>query len=381
MAHLAKYTRGAVGHMTKHYERAKDESGEYVKFGNENIDLSRSHLNYNLATHQQGQLDRLHERLGEVYCMKRKDVNVLCSWVVTAPKDLPAERQREFFERSYKFLEDKYGKENVISAYVHMDETTPHMHFAFIPVVYDKKKDREKVSSKEVITRTDIRAFHTEYQAEMDKFAEAYNYEFECNVLNGATEGGNLTIQGMKAKELEAINEHTAEIVESFMEQANEEAEKLQDTIREREEIEKSIQKLKAQRAERINDTLKECESLEKSVKVLKADKSTLEAEITALEGKLDGLKADKRNLIEEFFKQFPNVKEAFEKFCDIWQRRIERERNEAREKREEKIAPERNKGVMSMDEWQKAISDRRSSSPVPERKPNLRINRDEHER
>mgnify|MGYP001021156440 CR=1 FL=1 len=29
MAHVMKMTRWAVGHMFKHYERAKDEKGEY----------------------------------------------------------------------------------------------------------------------------------------------------------------------------------------------------------------------------------------------------------------------------------------------------------------------------------------------------------------
>ena len=34
MAHVAKYTRGAVGHLFKHFERAKDEKGDYIKFSN-----------------------------------------------------------------------------------------------------------------------------------------------------------------------------------------------------------------------------------------------------------------------------------------------------------------------------------------------------------
>ena len=49
MAHVAKYSKGALGHMFAHYERAKDKDGEYIKFGNEDIDTNKSHLNYNLA--------------------------------------------------------------------------------------------------------------------------------------------------------------------------------------------------------------------------------------------------------------------------------------------------------------------------------------------
>lgn len=125
MANYAKYTRGAIGHVTRHYERAKDEYGNYIKFGNQEIDVSRSHLNYNLAP-EQVQLQAIHKRLDEVYCMNRKDVNVMCSWVITAPKDLHEERQSEFFKTTYEFLEKKYGQKNIISSYVHLDENTPY---------------------------------------------------------------------------------------------------------------------------------------------------------------------------------------------------------------------------------------------------------------
>ena len=70
----------------------------------------------------------------------RKDVNLMCTWIVTVPKDLPENEHEQFFKTTFDFLSDRYGKENIISAYVHMDETIPHMHFAFIPGVPDKKK-------------------------------------------------------------------------------------------------------------------------------------------------------------------------------------------------------------------------------------------------
>lgn len=37
-------------------------------------------------------------------------------------------------------MANRYGKENVVSAYVHLDETAPHIHFSFIPITKDKKK-------------------------------------------------------------------------------------------------------------------------------------------------------------------------------------------------------------------------------------------------
>ena len=271
MAHCAKYTKGAMGHLMKHYERGKDENGEYIKFGNEGIDTSLSHLNYNLAPHQ-NQLDFIHKRLSEVHCLKRKDVNVMCSWVVTAPKELPEEHTKEFFQRTYDFLEKKYGKENVVSAYVHLDETTPHIHFSFVPVVFDAKKDRYKVSAKEVLTKSELKSFHKEFQAEMDGFVEEYENEFECNVLNGATANGNKTIQELKAEEYEMIADSEREQLNELMDLYSEETialGELQEEIAE-------LQELKADILEERNKLYSDVEKLSKGLQAIKNENATV---------------------------------------------------------------------------------------------------------
>ena len=127
VAHKQKYTRGAVGHMLGHYDRSK--AVPELKASVNTV------LNYNLAYNDQpkSQLDFLHQRLSEIKVHNRKDVNVMVDWVVTIPQSLNdkgLENERRFFEEAYKFINNRYGKENVISAYVHMDETTPNMHYA-----------------------------------------------------------------------------------------------------------------------------------------------------------------------------------------------------------------------------------------------------------
>ena len=203
MAHVAKYTRGALGHMFAHYERAKGKDNEYIKFGNENIDTSKSHLNYNLGPKRNiSQGDFVKKRCNEVKCLNRKDVNVMCSWVITAPKDLDLKQQKKFFIESYKFLESRYGADNVISAYVHLDEVTPHMHFSFVPVIYDAKKDVLKVSAKQKISKSDLKSFHGDLQNHLDKVA------IKCNILNEATRNGNKSIEELKRKTaIKEINE------------------------------------------------------------------------------------------------------------------------------------------------------------------------------
>ncbi len=195
MANFAKHGKGAVGHLGLHFERGLGADGERVKYNNEAIDVSRSHLNYNLGpernmTHAQ----YIGQRTSEVYCFNRADVKVLGTWSVTLPKGQGLEgREREFFEKTYEFLKNRYGGEkNVVSAYVHMDETTPHMHFAFVPVVPDKKKGL-KVSMKECVDRKDLLSFHQDLERELAK-----TFGREVGILNGATKEGNQSIAELK---------------------------------------------------------------------------------------------------------------------------------------------------------------------------------------
>lgn len=169
MANVRKFTRGAIGHMCKHFERGLDQDGKLVNYGNQDIDPSKSHLNYNLAPERASQSDFIKQRCSEVYCHNRKDVNVLCSWVVTAPKDLDPAEHEQFFKSSYQFLEDRYGKDNVVSAWVHMDESgQPHMHYAWVPVAYDVKKERLTVSAKMVIAKKELQEFHPALQRHLE---------------------------------------------------------------------------------------------------------------------------------------------------------------------------------------------------------------------
>lgn len=135
-------------------------------------------------------LSRMNQRLSEVHVFKRNDLKVCADWVVTLPENLKGiseKEQQEFFEKTYEFLTNRYGGEkNVLSANVHMDETTPHMHFAFMPVVWDEKKQREKVSAKEVLTRKDLRGFHQELDAFLK---QEIPHIYKGGVLNDKTIG------------------------------------------------------------------------------------------------------------------------------------------------------------------------------------------------
>ena len=129
---------------------------------------------------------------------------------MTMPKDLADEYREPFFKAAYNFFAEKYGHDNVVSAYVHMDETQPHMHFAFVPVVADRKRDGWKLSAKEAITRVDLQHIHEQMQTQLTQ-----ELGVPVNLLNEATIEGNRSIKELKrGTAVEAVNKLKSEQME-----------------------------------------------------------------------------------------------------------------------------------------------------------------------
>ena len=160
MAHLAHYKRSGAAPMLAHYERRPElERG----FTRENIDASRTAENYAIgADSPQALAAALRARVdGAIAAHEadsgkaiRRDANVLSDWVVTLPRDCPRQDARRFFEVAVDVCRDRYGKENVLGGFVHMDETTPHVHIPVVPV-----RDG-RIRAAKVFTRSDLQRFH-----------------------------------------------------------------------------------------------------------------------------------------------------------------------------------------------------------------------------
>lgn len=217
--HVEKYNARAIGRMFNHYER---QEGDGVKRGNPAIDPARTHLNYNLASEIQplSGTEFIQKRLENVKVQKRADVVKFCDCIVNPPADLPAERHREFFQHAFDFLADRYGRNNVVSAHVHLDETSPHMHFAFVPVVKNTGKSSgrfpEKLCAKDVVTRQDLQTLHPDTQRYLQE-------KMQCPVrmLNGATVGGARTVAELKRQELQLVVERLQSVIDGLQEAEN----------------------------------------------------------------------------------------------------------------------------------------------------------------
>ena len=117
MASVEKFSAGAVRNQLRHNRREIEHSG------NPDIDPSRQGQDYVLSPDRgMTEYDYFLQRKSELYCYNRDDVKVMAGWVVTAPQDLDPERYDDFFCATYDFLENRYGKENVVQAIVHDDE-------------------------------------------------------------------------------------------------------------------------------------------------------------------------------------------------------------------------------------------------------------------
>lgn len=161
MAHLKHYHRSGVKDILEHNKRENN-------YSNQDIDPNRSKYNYSLSGHE-NDLEYYKQRLSEVHCLNRANVNTLSSWVVTLPKGVKKEDQKKFFQETVDFLKNRYGAENCVCADVHFDETTPHLHYCFVPVVWDEKKQREKVDRKSIFTIKELKTFHNDLQKHIEQ--------------------------------------------------------------------------------------------------------------------------------------------------------------------------------------------------------------------
>lgn len=192
MASVKKFTHSAVFNQIRHIERTVKNPS------NPDIDKTRLKEDYFLSPDRgMTNWDYYQKRKSELYCYGREDVRTLAGWIVTCPKDTPEEQQYLFMQNVYNFLADRYGEENIISCVCHNDESgQPHLHFLFIPTVYDKKKKREKICAKSVLNQKELRNFHPDLQRYL------HDRGISGTVMSGVTrrQGGNRTVQELKAE-------------------------------------------------------------------------------------------------------------------------------------------------------------------------------------
>ena len=142
---FAKYKGPEIGHIESHNERTKEKYAS-----NPDIDASRSHLNFHLVFPERKYRAEAEKQIAEAGCRTRSDsVRVVEGLVTASPEFFKGKKKAEikaYFQEALDFIQQHQNPRTIISAVVHMDEKTPHMHLCFVPLTEDKR-----LSAKEIV--------------------------------------------------------------------------------------------------------------------------------------------------------------------------------------------------------------------------------------
>ena len=149
---FAKYKGPEIGHIESHNERTKEKYAS-----NPDIDTARSHLNFHLVTPERKYRAESEKQIAKAGCRTRSDsVRVVEALVTASPEFFKGKKKSEvkaYFTEALDFIQKYQSKETIISAVVHMDEKTPHMHLCFVPLTEDKRLSaKESVGNKKKLT-------------------------------------------------------------------------------------------------------------------------------------------------------------------------------------------------------------------------------------
>lgn len=140
-----KYKGPAISPIEAHNERTKEQYAS-----NPDIDTNRSRYNLHLVQPQGRYREEADRMVAAAHCRVRKDsVRVVEALVTASPEFFKDKTNREikaYFEYALEFLKSKQNAQTFISAVVHMDEKTPHLHLCFVPLTADGR-----LSAKEII--------------------------------------------------------------------------------------------------------------------------------------------------------------------------------------------------------------------------------------
>ena len=182
-----KYKRENLKGIYRHNERRNKN------YSNKNINQELSYLNYSLKDCKHS-YEKEFELIREKYNLKgqiKTVSNIVCEYIITSDKEffnsIGTEETKRFFETAYKFVcgYKNLGEQYILSAKVHMDEETPHMHLVFIPVVHtqDKKGNNiDKIACSEFWKEKDS---YRQLQDSFYKYVKANNFNLERGKEDG----------------------------------------------------------------------------------------------------------------------------------------------------------------------------------------------------
>ena len=202
-----KYKRENLKGVFRHNERKNKN------YSNDNIDKERSYLNYSIKQPRHS-YEKEFDKIREEFNLKgqiKTVSNIACEYVITSNKQffetIGEKETKRYFETAYQFVTEykNLGEQYIMSAKVHMDEETPHMHLIFLPVVHTKNKkgdDIDKLACSEFWKAKDS---YRQLQDAFYNYMTSHNFELERGVPK--EESGRVHIDLSEYKELTNFDE------------------------------------------------------------------------------------------------------------------------------------------------------------------------------
>lgn len=151
------FSKGSLMGIGREVER---EENYVLQHRNPDIDIERTHLNHIYKQTKNGMYGEFKDICKKLNVSNadnlKKNATAFEGIVITSDKEYfenlgyvpgqePPEKVKEFFDKSYDFAKQEIGFQgtdnNILSAVVHYDETTPHLQLYYVPVV-DSWKDK-----------------------------------------------------------------------------------------------------------------------------------------------------------------------------------------------------------------------------------------------
>ena len=195
-----KYKRENLKGIYRHNERRNKN------YSNDNIDKERTYLNYSLKSPKY-RYDKEFDMMREKYNLKgqiKTVSNIACEYIITSDKqffeEIGDEETKRYFETAYQFVAEykNLGEQYIMSAKVHMDEETPHMHLIFLPVVHtqDKKGNNiDKLACSEFWKEKDS---YRRLQDTFYQYMTSHNFKLERGVPKEETGREHIDIKEYK---------------------------------------------------------------------------------------------------------------------------------------------------------------------------------------
>ena len=290
------------------------------KISNPDIDLERTNLNFDFVHDDRPLYHRVKSRVNDLKengSRVQKNSVVMYSNVITVPKDVAdawgEEKTTKYFRSCYKFFCEEFGRENVVSAKVHFDETAPHMHLHFIPV----NKENGKLQARVVMDRAKINYIH-------DKLPE-YLKELGFYVVRG---------KGKTTQNIENIHEYkkVMDIIDKQKSRLDDMVQELDKTaagvIQEKRQL-KALQEINATLYDALNAVKMDVKETSQEFMKSKVDNFVAKDEITAVANQIlnsnkvmfsESLKVNS-SLVHQLLDL---VKDMYERFKEMYNKQIE---------------------------------------------------------